>query len=232
MFFSLASRGQSTYIFEFGPITSSQTSFLTSGLLNNNFSGINLGVCFHKQFKKFGLQYKLGVSRISQSTTGVEKVDIFDTESETINDKNLDNIHDFSFGVGGLLPIYKKYLFLSLDLSVLSVLEHKGRLNSDVYSYDYHTGKSTKTKSIEYTYQSFNSINPMIGLGTFFVIPIVRNFSIVGRMNLNFLLGSNEFKVRQTTTGSNVNGIYETKENRFYIDDYFKANLGIGYSIN
>lgn len=231
IFSNLVLKAQSVYIFEIGSVVSSQTNFLNSGLLNNGFSGINVDICYHKQFNKIALQYKLGVSRITQIPSSSEPADIFYTESEIITSSSLDKIHDFTLGIGGLLPLYKKYLFISLDISVIDILPHNGVLNSDLYSHDQIKDISTKTKSIEYSYDFKNTINPMLGIGTFFLFPLGEKFSLTGRLNLNFLLGSNDFSARQIAIGNNLYNRYDTQERRFYIDDFLKANLGVGYTL-
>lgn len=209
---------------ELGPNTVAETSFLSSSNLRMDFKGYNFNIIYHKTFQKNAIEYNLGYNQFTQLPLNQDLYDgagSLDVEKEVTY--NLSKINTLSIGIMGLISVYKKYMYLTFDFSLINTFSHEGNLKSAVFS-----GNGAIINNYEYAYHATNNINPAIGFGTLLFIPITKKVCFTIRFNLTSIFGENNFSVIKNPSTS----IFQTEENRLYISDYISSTFGLGYSLH
>jgi hypothetical protein len=212
-------------IFEIGHIKAAETTLLNSSNLTNSLTGFNLGLAYHHAFNKFDLEYKFSYSKLSQNALDQEVYDgVGITSIEVVTTNNLPKIARFSLGVIGLLPIYKKNIFITFGVSLIATARHSGF----VYSQKREYGGTAIKESLEYSYGSKDEVNSAIGVGSFMIWPITKKIGFTNRINLTIPFGESSFNVKKS---SNLTFYGNSENTRLYIGDFVTASLGIAYSL-
>lgn len=212
-------------IFEIGHVKAAETPFLSLSSLRNKITGFNLGLAYHHAFNKFDLEYKLSYSKLSQNALGQEIYDgVGVTSYEVVVADLLPKIARFSLDVIGLLPIYKKSVFLTFGASLIATARHSGI----VYSQNKQYGGTAIKESFKYSYESKDEINSALGVGSFIIWPITKKIGFTSRINLTIPFGESSFNVNKW---SNLTFYSNSENTRLYIGDFVTASLGIAYSL-
>lgn len=212
-------------IFEIGHIKAAETSFLSSSSLRNKVTGFNLGLAYHHAFNKFNLEYKLSYSKLSQNAISEEIYDGVGIKTqEVVVTENLPKIACFSLDVIGLIPIFKKNVFITFGISLIATARHSGF----VYSQNREYGGTTVQERFEYRYECKDEINPAIGIGSLIIFPVTKKLGLTTRINLTSPFGESSFNVNKW---SNLTFFGNSENTRLYIGDYVTASLGIAYSL-
>jgi hypothetical protein len=212
-------------IFEIGHIKAAETTMLNSLNLTNSLIGFNLGLTYHHPLHKFDLEYKLSYSKLSQNAISEEIYDGVGIKTqEVVFTDNLPKIARFSLDVIGLLPIYKKNVFITFGVSLIATARHSGF----VYSQNREYGGTAVKESFKYSYESKDEINSAIGVGSLMIWPITKKIGFTNRINLTIPFGESSFHVNKW---SNLTFYSNSENTRLYICDFVTASLGIAYSL-